>query len=104
MVVERGKTECLGGLQVDDQVELCWKLYRKLARLLALKNPVNECRRPSIIVSNIVAVGQEATSGRKGANDVQSREILTCHDRGYLAGFWSLRLRKPSSCPGRRPV
>src|SRR5262245_47966363 len=32
------ETKCLGGLEVDSQLELCRKFNRKIARLLALEN------------------------------------------------------------------
>src|SRR5262249_5666021 len=34
----REETKCLGGLEVDSQLELCRQLNRKITRLLALEN------------------------------------------------------------------
>src|SRR5262245_65519213 len=33
------ETKCLGGLEVDGQLELCWQLNRKIGRLLPLEHP-----------------------------------------------------------------
>jgi len=40
----QGQAERLGGPQVDDQIERCWELNRKLTRCRALEDTINILR------------------------------------------------------------
>ena len=54
------KPKCLGGLEVNHQLELDWRLDGKLARFRALENAVGVQRRTSVLIDNIRAVGDQA--------------------------------------------
>src|SRR5262245_6569534 len=50
------EAERLGGLEVDDQIELDWSLDGKLTRLRALEDTIGIGRRPLKIIELVVAV------------------------------------------------
>ena len=57
-----GKTECLGGLEIDHQLELGWLLDRHVARLLAPANPGNVNAGTAIRVCLARSIAQKAAS------------------------------------------
>src|SRR5438445_455253 len=57
-----GEAERLGGVEVDDQLERRGLLDRKIGRLGALEDPVDEIRGAAIEINLIRIVGQQ-TSG-----------------------------------------
>src|SRR5262245_6167551 len=44
------KTKCLGGPEVDREIEFCWELNRKIARLLARENAGDIYTGPAVSV------------------------------------------------------
>ena len=45
-----GEAEGLGGLEIDDQFEFCWRLHRQFAWTFTFENPVNiRCGSPKDI-------------------------------------------------------
>src|SRR5262245_9129277 len=60
------ETKCLGGLEVDGQLELCWQLNRKIARLLPLENPghVNTSAAKSIRLARTITDQSASGDGR----------------------------------------
>ena len=52
--------ERLSGLEVDDQLELGWRLDRKLARLRTHQDAIGIGRRESKIIDQVTSVGQQA--------------------------------------------
>jgi hypothetical protein len=59
------KPECLGGLEVNHQLELDWRLDGKLARFRALENAVDVQRRTSVLIDDIRAVRDQAADFSK---------------------------------------
>jgi hypothetical protein len=52
------EAECLCGLEVDDQLELDRRLDGKVVGLFALQDAIGIGRRASIIIEEIIPVGQ----------------------------------------------
>ena len=50
------KAECLGSLDVDHQIVLGGRLYRKIGRLFALENTIDVARSTPVLVDRIGAV------------------------------------------------
>src|SRR6516225_5121202 len=59
------KPERLGGLEVDDQLELDRGLHWKLARFCALEDAIDIRRRASKIIDQVISVGQQAADSSK---------------------------------------
>ena len=55
-LIRHSRSECLGGLHVDHQLELDWSLDRKLARLLAFEDAVGIGRRTPVLINKNRAV------------------------------------------------
>src|SRR5713101_3294179 len=53
--------ECLRGLQIDDEVELCRLLHGQVCRLGALQDSVNVDCSTSFHLGSIYSIGHEAT-------------------------------------------
>jgi hypothetical protein len=49
-LIRHVQAERLGGLEVDDQFILGWRLYRQVGRLRALQNTVNVAGRAPVLV------------------------------------------------------
>ena len=52
------ESESLGGLEVDDQVELGGRLHREVGGLFASKDAVNVPRRALITIGSVRSIGQ----------------------------------------------
>ena len=59
------KPERLGGLEVNHQLELDWRLDGKLARFGAFENAVGVQRRTPVLIDDIRAVGDQAADFSK---------------------------------------
>src|SRR5579863_1542960 len=59
------KPECLGGLEVNHQLELDWRLDGKLARFRAPENAVGVQRRPSVLIDDVRAVRDQTADFSK---------------------------------------
>jgi hypothetical protein len=59
------KPERLGGLEVNHQLELDWRLDGKLARFRALENAVRVRRRTSVLIDDIRAIRDQAADFSK---------------------------------------
>jgi len=55
------QAERLGGLEVDDEFEFRWLLYRKISRLLALENFGHVLAGSPVYVGNVSPVSHQAT-------------------------------------------
>src|SRR5215831_8632762 len=55
-----GKAERLGGLEVHDHLEFCWKLHREIARLLAAQDAIDIGGTATIGVYQVSSVGKQA--------------------------------------------
>ena len=60
-----GKTERLGGLEVEDHLEFCRKLHREIARLLAAQNAIDISGGATVGVYLIDSVGDQAAVSDK---------------------------------------
>ena len=54
------KAECLGGLEVDHQLELDWSLDGEFVRLRASEDAIDIGRRAAEIIRDVAPVGQQA--------------------------------------------
>jgi hypothetical protein len=52
----------LGGLEVDDQLVLCWCLHRKVGRFFALEDTIDVARRASVLISWVCPVADETAA------------------------------------------
>src|SRR5215472_1506448 len=68
------QSEGLGGLEVDDELELGGLLYREVAGLRPLQNLVHVCRSAPIDVSPKWSIGHEAALIDKQPHGVHGRE------------------------------
>ena len=57
------EAERLGGLEVDDQLELGRRLHRQVGRLLALEDAVDVAGRAPVLVDKIRPIGDQAAGG-----------------------------------------
>src|SRR5258705_7678368 len=63
----RIEAESLGGLEIDHQLVLHWRLHREVGRLLALEDAVDVAGRLPVLVDVIRPIRSQATrGGRKG--------------------------------------
>jgi hypothetical protein len=69
------EAECLGGLEVDDELELGRPLHRKVARLLALENAIDVSRRTPELVEKLRTIGDQATCGNEHAVEVDGWKL-----------------------------
>ena len=58
-----GEAECLGGLEVDHQLEIGRQLDRQIGRLLAFEDAINIAGRATVLVEPIDPVGDQAAGG-----------------------------------------
>src|SRR6266851_7342334 len=66
----------LRGLEVDHQLVLGWRLYRKVGRLLALEDAVDIAGRASVLVNEIGAIGDQAGGNGVGAFIVDRGQLV----------------------------
>ena len=57
------EAERLGGLEVDDQLELGRRLHRQVGRLLALEDAIDIAGRAPVLVDQVRPVGNQAAGG-----------------------------------------
>jgi hypothetical protein len=55
-----GQPKRFGGLEVDDQIELGWRLHGEVGRLGALENAVDVCCRFGKLFGKIAAISDQA--------------------------------------------
>ena len=70
------EAERLGGLEVDDQLELGRLLNRQIARLDAFEDAIDVARRASELVGKISPIGDQAASGDELAGGVDRRQFV----------------------------
>ena len=59
------KTERLGGLEVQDHLKFCWKLYREIARLLPTQDAIDISGDTTKGVYLVDSVGEQAAVSGK---------------------------------------
>src|SRR5262249_60934541 len=57
------KAECLGGLEIDEQLDFRRLLHRQLGRFVALENPASVDARLTVRVCNAASIAQQAARG-----------------------------------------
>src|SRR5262249_5057765 len=70
------ETERPGGLEIDRQLELGWRLHWEVGRLLALEDAVDVNRRASMWVNRIGPVGDQATGGDEVPRKVDCGQLV----------------------------
>src|SRR6266852_115385 len=73
--------ERLGGLEVDDQLKLGWRLHRQIARLFAAQDAISIACRASHLLNLVGPVGHQAAVGGVVTIMVDCRET---ESPGYL--------------------
>src|SRR6516164_4714891 len=68
-----GKAERLGGLEVQDHLEFCRKLYREIARLLAAQNAIDIGGGATPRVYRVGSVGEQTTVSGKDRCPIDRR-------------------------------
>ena len=64
----------LGGLEIDHQLVLGWRLHRKIGRYLALEDAIDIGRRSPKIIGQVNAVGQQAADFSEETERIDGRE------------------------------
>jgi hypothetical protein len=83
------KAECLGGLEVDDHLELGRKLHGKIARLRAAQNAIDISRSAAKEVYLVDSVGEPAAVSGKVRYEIDSRYVVSGrrqYDRRAMRG------------------
>src|SRR5215831_20784922 len=75
------KTECLGCLEVDDQLELNRGLDRKLVWLFALQYAIDISRCTPKIIVHVISIGQQAAEFSEEAGRIDGRETIASRQR-----------------------
>src|SRR5262245_23734553 len=70
------KADRLGGLQIDHQLELGWRLHRKVGRLLAPEDAVDVTGRASELVDGIRSIGNQAAGGGEVGEWVNRTQLV----------------------------
>jgi hypothetical protein len=70
------ETKRLGGLEVDDQLELGWRLNRQLGRLFAFENAIDIRRRLPIDVDLVNPIGQQPSGVDESAERIDRRQAM----------------------------
>src|SRR5262245_52852889 len=78
------QSERLGGLQIDDQLELDRTLDRKIGRLVALENPPGIDARSAKRIRNVVTVTHQAAVGGILAKSINRRNRMARRERNDL--------------------
>src|SRR5215470_7702993 len=78
------KTEPLGGLEVDHEIEFGGLYDRQIARLLALENPPRVHTDLAIGICNARGVTYQTSCGGKLAHSIARRQCIPCRQRDHL--------------------
>src|SRR6478736_5285175 len=76
------ETKCLGGLEVDSQLELCRKFNRKIAGLLALENPGDINTSTAVSIRLARPITDQSTSGDGPAKRIARIARRDCVESG----------------------
>src|SRR5262245_907293 len=86
------KTECLRGLEVEDQFELGCKLHRKFSRLFPLENTIDVRRGASVKSGEIHTVGRQAAARYVETVSIHGRQPMLRRERSDQFsmddGYW----------------
>src|SRR5262245_18693634 len=75
------EAKCLGGLEVDHQLELDWGLDGKLARLRALEDEIGIARRAPKIIGLVRSIGQQAAEFSPETIWIDGRQTVASSQR-----------------------
>src|SRR5262249_22080935 len=79
-----GQAQRLGGLEIDDKLELGWQLHRQVGGLLALENATRISTYKPVSVRKTATVAHHATIRRKLAILVDCRNLVLDRQGGEL--------------------
>src|SRR5262249_784510 len=72
----KGETKRLGGLKVDCQIVLSWRLHRQVGRLLALENAIDIAGGKPVLVEVIRTIGDQTPGGDEEAFVIDGGEFV----------------------------
>src|SRR5215467_6164168 len=78
------QSECLGGLEVDHQLEFERRLHGKFARLRPAQNTIRIARGAAVVVNKVDAVGEQPTLLGEAAIRIYGRYAMASSMRGKL--------------------
>ena len=81
------KADCLGGFQVNDEIELGSLLDREVARFFALEDAAGIDAGLAIRIEEARPVAHQPAGRREIANGVDRRQFLVYRKRGQLYGI-----------------
>src|SRR4029077_12188504 len=73
-----GEAEGLGGLEIDHQLVLCRRLYRKIGRFLALEDAIDVAGRAEVVLNKNSPKGDQAAIGDEEALEVDRWQFIPC--------------------------
>ena len=73
--------ECLGGLEIDDQLKLCRRLHGEIGRLLTLQDAVDVPCRSTILFAASVTIRDQTAWFRKEAIVIDRRHAVAGRQR-----------------------
>ena len=81
------EAERLGGLEINDELELGWRLDWEFARLRAIQDAIGVDRSAAIVVDPVVAIGDKAADLRELTEWVDGRNGVAGRQRRDLCAM-----------------
>src|SRR5436190_3698389 len=75
------EAECPGGLHVDHQLVLRWRLHRQLAGLLTLEDAIDVAGGAAILIGIVGAITHQAARACEVAERIYGRHVVPSRER-----------------------